>query len=561
MASDLSHPVFELSNDLVDEFAKLYPDSATYLGVHGHDDRWPDLSPEGVAATVDSLHDMRRRFDELPGGGTHFDRLAVSVATSAIEEGLAEFTQDDHLRDLNSIASPIQAFREVFDHMGKASSVGWENIIARLEALPGAMDGYRTSLAVGLDRGMAVADRQVRAAIAQCTAHAGDDSAFATLRRTYAQAGVGAGLDAQLDAAVDQAKAAYGEMAIWLEGTYLPKAAGRDAVGRERYVRAAHRFLGTDIDPEETYAWGWSEVAGLRTRMKAAASEIKPGAPLKEVLEILKTDPTRQATDRDHFKSLMQERTDEALDRLAGTHFDVPEVIRRCVVNLAPVGGSLGAYYVSPSEDFTRPGTVWWSLEGDGPFPIYDEVTTAYHEGFPGHHLQNGIQVSLADRLSRLHRLWTWKPGIGEGWALYAERLMDELGFLDSPDYVFGMLSAQMLRACRVVIDIGTHLEFRLPDGQPFHPGERWTFDLAVEMLREYATLDAAYARSEATRYFGWPGQAIAYKVGERAILETRDRVEELRGATFDLKVFHADLLEIGPVAIDLMRDLMTGTR
>ena len=169
--------------------------------------------------------------------------------------------------------------------------------------------------------------------------------------------------------------------------------------------------------------------------------------------------------------------------------------------------------------------------------------------------------MSLADRLSRLHRLWIWKPGIGEGWALYAERLMEELGFLDSPDYVFGMLSAQMLRACRVVIDIGTHLEFPLPEGQPFHPGERWTFDLAAEMLREYATLDSAYAESETTRYFGWPGQAIAYKVGERAILETRDRVEELRGDTFDLKVFHADLLEIGPVAIDLMQSLMTGTR
>ena len=561
MSSDLSHPAFELSSDLVDELVALYPDSATYLGVAGYDDKWPDLSPDGADAIVDRLNDMKKRVGELPGGGTHFDRLAISVAGSAVDEELALFAHDDHQRDLNSIASPIQGFREVFDHMAKDTRESWENIVARLDSLPEAMANYRASLALGLDRGMGVAERQVRAAAKQSAAHAGEESAFSALAATYAEAGVGDDLAGQLDAAILRARDAYGEMADWLTETYLPKSVKKNAVGRERYVRAAHHFLGTDIDPEETYEWGWSEVADLRSRMEAAAAEIRPGASLTEVLEILKTDPARLAKDRAEFTSLMQERTDEALDRLSGTHFDVPEPIRKCIVNLAPVGGPLGAYYVSPSEDFTRPGTVWWSLEGDGPFPLYDEVTTAYHEGFPGHHLQNGIQVSLADRLSRLHRLWIWKPGIGEGWALYAERLMDELGFLDSPDYVFGMLSAQMLRACRVVIDIGTHLEFPLPQGQPFHPGESWDFRLAVEMLREYATLDAAYARSEATRYFGWPGQAIAYKVGERAILETRDQVKALRGDTFDLKVFHADLLEIGPVAIDLMQSLMTGTR
>jgi uncharacterized protein (DUF885 family) len=561
MSSDLSHPVFDLSSRLVDELVDLYPDAATYLGVPGHDDRWPDLSPEGCAAIVDRLNDMKRWVGDLPGGGTHFDRLAVSVAGSAVEEELTLFDHDDHLRDLNSIASPIQGFREVFDHMPKDTKEGWENIIARLDRLPDAMSDYRSSLALGLERGMGVAERQVRAAAKQSSAHAGEGSAFADLAAEYGSAGVGDELKESLDTAIGRARTAYGEMAEWLSDVYLPHSTPRNAVGRERYVRAAHRFLGTDIDPEETYAWGWSEVADLRARMEAAAAEIKPGASLVEVLDILKTDPDRLAKDRNEFTRLMQERTDEALERLSGTHFDVPEPIRTCVVNLAPLGGPLGAYYVSPSEDFARPGTVWWSLEGDGPFPLYDEVTTAYHEGFPGHHLQNGIQVSLADRLSRLHRLWVWKPGIGEGWALYAERLMYELGFLDSPDYVFGMLSAQMLRACRVVIDIGTHLEFPIPEDQAFNPGEPWSFRLAVDMLREYATLDAAYARSEATRYFGWPGQAIAYKVGERAILETRDRVKELRGDTFDLKVFHADLLEIGPVAIDLMQSLLTTPR
>ena len=189
--SDLSHPIFSLSSDLVDELCALHPSSSTYLGVPGHDHRWPDLSPDGEAAIVDRLHDMQRRVADLPGGGTHFDRLATSVASSAVDEELAEYAHEDHLRDLNSIASPIQAFREVFDHMSKDTTEAWNNIIARLEGLPDALGGYKASLRLGLQRGMAVAERQVRAAIDQCTAHAGADSAFVTLARVHTESGVG----------------------------------------------------------------------------------------------------------------------------------------------------------------------------------------------------------------------------------------------------------------------------------------------------------------------------------------------------------------------------------
>jgi len=135
--------------------------------------------------------------------------------------------------------------------------------------------------------------------------------------------------------------------------------------------------------------------------------------------------------------------------------------------------------------------------------------------------------------------------------------VMDELGYLANPDHRFGFLAAQMLRACRVVIDIGSHLEFTIPDSQPFHPGEEWSFDTGVEMLRDYATLDKAYAESEMTRYLGWPAQAIAYKVGEKAILDVRDELRARRGDAFDARAFHSRVLEIGPVGIDLFRTLI----
>jgi uncharacterized protein (DUF885 family) len=146
----------------------------------------------------------------------------------------------------------------------------------------------------------------------------------------------------------------------------------------------------------------------------------------------------------------MQERQEIALRELDGTHFDVPEPIRTIAVKMAPPGGSLGAYYYSPSEDFSRPGTVYWSKGDKQQIHLFDEVSTAYHEGFPGHHLQTGLQLTAGDRFSRLQKLMVWYSGSGEGWALYAEDLMEELGYLEKPDYVMGKLCVAGPRLRRV---------------------------------------------------------------------------------------------------------------
>jgi uncharacterized protein (DUF885 family) len=309
------------------------------------------------------------------------------------------------------------------------------------------------------------------------------------------------------------------------------------------------------------YAWAWEEVVELRAGMHRLAVDIAGEASVPAALDVLTNDPDRAASSPEVFRAQMADLLAGALERLAGTHFDVPHQIRRVDVKLAPAGSPIGASYVSPSEDFTRPGAVWWALDGTGPVPLFDQVTTAYHEGFPGHHLQGGVQISLSDRLSRLHRVWTWLPGIGEGWALYAERLMDELGYLDKVDYRFGLLAAQMLRACRIVLDLGIHLGYPIPAGQPFHPGEAWSFETAVELLERYAILGANYASDEVVRYMGWPGQAISYRFGERFLIDSREEMRRRRGADFDLKAFHARVLEIGPVGIDLARTTLFETQ
>ncbi|MDJ0952340.1 MAG: DUF885 domain-containing protein [Acidimicrobiia bacterium] len=549
-----NHPIYQLSSDIVDQLAATFPDIATEVGIAGHDDRWTDLSPEGGEAALHTLRVLRRQVDSVPAPANDWDRVAIDLAKVTLEEEASYYEHEDHLRDLNSMASPLQAMREIWDHMSKETDEDWTNIVYRLERLPAALDGYRTSLDEGRRKGMAVAERQVRAAVEQCRVSAGTGSRLVKLLDAYEEASGGGAMVGRLETAVTDARAAFSELADYLADTYATDAAERDGVGSERYVRAAYEFLGTRIDPMATYDWGWEQIAELSARMKEVAAEIQPAASMSEIDELLRTDPLRTVPDADALSAFIQDRLDDALARLTGTHFDVPEPIRTVTVNIAPPGSSLGAYYVGPSEDFTRPGSVWWSLTPSGPYPVFDEVSTAYHEGFPGHHLQVGVQVSLADKLSRLHRLWVWKSGSGEGWALYAERFMNELGFFEKPDYVFGWLSGQMLRACRVVIDIGSHLDLPIPDSQPFYPGEKWTFDKAVAMLIDYAALGRPYAESEVTRYLGWPGQAISYKVGEKAILEIRDEVKARLGDAFDTKAFHARLLEVGPVGLDLLR-------
>lgn len=553
------HSIFALSDELLEELAALYPVAATAIGIKGHDDDWGDLSPLGVDNTQRTLRAWLRRVQALPPGEDQWDRLAIMVATDALEVPIREIDEGLHFRDLNSIACPFQEFREIFEHMPKDTPTAWENIAARLTTLPDALERYRETLDAGRSRGMAVAVRQVESVIQQARVSASDESpTLSVVSQARKSDHVDPPLLIRIEAAAPHALAAFASFADWLDTTYRADATTVDAVGENRYQSASRQFLGTAIDLAETYEWGWHEVDLIRARMETLASTITPEGTLDAALRSLNTDPKWGiAPDHADFIAEMQQRLDIALERLDGTYFDVPATIRSVDVKIAPAGGSLGAYYVGPSEDFSRAGSVWWSFGSEAPVPLWAEVTTAYHEGFPGHHLQVGMQYSFMERLSRIHRLWTWLPGMGEGWALYAETLMDELGYFDNVGIEFGYLASQMLRASRVVIDIGIHLGLSIPGDQPLLGGEPWSFDAAVRYLEQYAGLEPDYARSEATRYSGWPGQAIAYKVGERAILEMREELKQRQGDAFDLKNFHHKLLEIGPVGIDTVRSLM----
>lgn len=533
----MTSPIFELADRAVEAIADADPITATGVGIAGRDHLWTDLSPDGHAARRDLFASLRAEAAACPVEGPD-ETLAQRVMLDDLDERVERHEAGHHLHDLNNIASPFQAVHDVFALMSEPGAVA-----TRLATMGGALAGYRTTLAEGAAHGDVASRRQVRAAIAQGRAWSGPDGF-----------------------AVESARRAYAEMADWLERDYLPVAAEADGVGADRYRREARWHLGTDIDAVQTYAWGWSELDRLAARLREVAEVIAPGEPLATAMEVLHTDPARCAGSAEEFLELMAERQQTALAQLAGTHFAVDDRIRAIEVNAAPSGGALAPYYTAPSEDFSRPGVVWYPLDARVTFPLWEEVTTAHHEGFPGHHLQVGTQMALGDRLSRYHRRLVWKPGSGEGWALYAEHLMGELGYLDRPDYEAGLLAAQVFRSCRIVIDIGLHLGLRIPtpaDGNAigFHPGEAWTAELAVEMLQEWAFQSPAMARSEVVRYLGWPGQAITYKLGEKAILDLRaERQAAARpagAAPYDPVAFHSDVLGAGAVGLDLLAEVV----
>jgi uncharacterized protein (DUF885 family) len=339
-----------------------------------------------------------------------------------------------------------------------------------------------------------------------------------------------------------------------------PQAPTRDAVGRERYLLAIRNFLGTTVDLTETYEWGWSELRRLEEQMTGIAGEILPGEPLPAVYAALDADPENRITGAENFRGWIQDLADQTIDELAGIHFGIPEPLKNIDCRIPSVPGS--AYYLAPTEDFSRPGTIWWHVP-DTEVVTWTALGTLFHEGVPGHHLQFGTNILNSGRLNRFQQISAeLHQGHSEGWGLYAEKLMDELGYYRTPAHQLGMLAGgQQLRVARIILDIGLHLELPIPHGTDFPAGERWTPQLATKFLSSRCGSMASaqggdsFINFEIDRYLGCPGQAIAYKIGERVWMQAREEARIRHGGLFDLREFHSAALDLGPMGLDLLTE------
>jgi uncharacterized protein (DUF885 family) len=546
-----SSPVDRLAEDHLDAVARLSPLTATYLGLAGAHDDIDDLGTEGIARALDQDRATLVALEHVEPVDD-VDRVTVAALRErlglAVEQAERVLAGVDPV-PLNVIASPVQTLRDIFDIMAKDTAEDWATVTRRLAAVPRALGQYAEALRHSASHRALAPRRQVEKVAAQCADQAGDESTFlALLAEAEAQPDA---VRSDLREAVDLARHAFGDLGAVLSEELLPQAPQEDAAGRERYQLASRDFLGATIDLAETYAWGQEEVARIDAMMRATAEEIRPGATVKEAVAVLDEDPRYQLDGTEALREWMQVIADGAVTELAGVHFDIPDPVRRIECMIAP-SQTGGVYYTGPSEDFTRPGRMWWSVpKGVTRFTTWRELTTVYHEGVPGHHLQIAQTIYRREQLNRWRRMASWTSGHGEGWALYAEWLMADLGYMDDPGNRMGLLDGQALRAVRVVIDLGVHCGFDAPAEVG---GGAWSYDKAWEYLNRYTNMDEGFARFELDRYLGWPGQAPSYKIGERLWLELRDEVRRQQGVDFDPRAFHRRALDIGGVGLDTLR-------
>ena len=549
--------IYDIASEYVEAVAALNPLAATSMGIPGHDHEMTDYSPDAAEQSAALDRQTIAELERTPEQNDR-DRIAKEAMLDDMRMNLDLHEAGEYMRNLRVLGSPFQSMRMTFDLMPRMTEEHWRSIASRLNLVPRGLESYRRSLEEGIRQGSASRRRQAIECARQARVWSGQEgqpSFFAGLLDAYDKSGVATStLRADLERGVSAAERAYGEMGAYLLNEYAPAASERDAVGAERYALSARVFTGTELDLEETYRWGWEQLHWVESEMAATAERILPGKGVEAAKQMLETDPSRSIDGVDNFRQWMQDLQDRTIAELNGKHFDIPEPVRKIEAMIAPPGGALAMYYTGPSEDFSRPGRTWYPTGGKTRFPLWGEVSIAYHEGVPGHHFERGTAKYLTSQLSRFQTLMGGTSGYIEGWALYAERLMGELGYLENPDYYLGMLRAQALRSVRVIIDIGMHLELAIPAGESFHPGETWTPDLGLQFIRERSHFPPEFVASEVDRYLGLPGQAISYKVGEREWLAAREDAKRRQGAAFDLKSFHTHALNIGPMGLAQMR-------
>ncbi|MDX2763500.1 DUF885 domain-containing protein [Streptomyces europaeiscabiei] len=542
----------------VDDLIALDPVTGTYLGVKESSSRLPDTSPAGQEARAELIRATLARLDEAerrPGADSDAERRCARLLRERLTAELAVHEADEGLRAVGNMVTPPHEVREVFTITPAETEEDWAAIVERLRAVPTAYAGYRESLALGLERKLYAGPRPTSTFVGQLTEWAPTDGSGRGWFEDFAAAGPDS-LRAELDEAARAATRAVVELRDWMRDVYAPAVEdASNTVGRERYGRLVRYFTGSDLDLDEAYAYGWTEFHRLLGEMKQEAAKILPGAETPWVALAHLDEHGRHIEGVDEVRAWLQSLMDEAIEALDGTHFDLAEPVRKVESCIAPPGGAAAPYYSAPTEDFSRPGRTWLPTMGATRFPVYDLVSTWYHEGVPGHHLQLAQWVYVKDDLSRYQATIGGVSANAEGWALYAERLMDELGFLKDAEERLGYLDAQMMRAARVIVDIGMHLELEIPADSPFHPGERWTVELAQEFFGAHSSRPADFVESELTRYLTMPGQAIGYKLGERAWLLGRENAKRRHGDAFDAKAWHMAALSQGSLGLDDLVD------
>jgi uncharacterized protein (DUF885 family) len=393
----------DIAAEYVKRTAALDPFYATYAGIAGHDHELADLGADGFAGRAELDRSTLAALDAAEA-----QEPRGQVARAAMRERLALavecYDAGDTTSELNTINSWVQMVREGFDLMPTEGEEAAANIARRMAAVPRAYRQLSATLLDAARNGRCAARRQVEEVAGQCAAWAKPgDSFYSGLAGRLAA--VPDSLRRELDVAARAATAATAELGAFLDRELMPLAPEKDACGPEIYARASRYFLGAAVDLREAYAWSWEEIARLRAEMARVSNLVRPGATVEEAMAILDEDPARRVEGRENFRAWMQEHAERTISELHGTHFDIPQPAHRIEAVIAPTNDG-GISYTGPSDDWSRPGRMWWSVpDGVETFATWKEVTAVYHEGVPGHHLQVSHAMAETESLNRWQRM------------------------------------------------------------------------------------------------------------------------------------------------------------
>jgi len=529
---------------------------ATRVGDDRYDDRLPSVTVADFERQLAWHREVLRRLRAIPRSALRSaDRLNYDIFERLKRNLIEEYEYRAYFLPITHISGFHIEFPELPRNVPLRTARDYENYIARLRAFRTYTDQHIELLRTGLQAGYALPRHIVEFIEPTLRPHIVEDPEQSTLFEpfrsfpsTVPEGERGRLAEAGRAAIRESVVPAYRAFLEFIKNEYLPKSRTTIAVsdlpnGAAYYRHRIRQETTLDLPPEEIHRIGLEEVRRIRGEMEAILQKVGFRGSLKEFLEFLRTDPRFYVDTPEQLLkevSYVLKRMDGELPRLFRTLPRTPYGIRPVPDYLAP--RTTTAYYMPPPGDGSRAGFYYVNTYNLKSRPLYEIEALSLHEAVPGHHLQIALQQELRD-LPPFRRFMGFTAFV-EGWALYAERLGLEVGFYQDPYSDFGRLSFEMWRACRLVVDTGIH-------------ALGWSRQRAIDFMAEHTALTLHNIEAEVDRYIVWPGQALAYKMGELKIRELRRRAEEALGPAFDVREFHDVVLRNGAIPLDVLEGIV----
>ncbi|ARA93531.1 hypothetical protein AWN76_010425 [Rhodothermaceae bacterium RA] len=525
---------------------------ATSVGVHTHNDRLPSMTPEALARREAYWQDVLARLDALDVDAlSRTGRINYAIFRDQVEDALAQYRFGAYRIPLNADSGFHTAFARLPAQVPLATVADYDAYLARLRAFLAYVDQHIALMREGLATGMTLPRVVLDGIDVTWTTHLVDDveesvfwapfAAFPAAVPPSEQVRLRAEGRAAIEEAVQEGYRRFGR---FMTDEYIPGARPTIAAsdlpdGRAYYEQRVRHFTTLDLTPEEIHRIGLEEVARIRAEMEAVIEQVGFEGDFAAFLRFLRTDPRFYAETPEALlkeAAYIAKRMDGRLPALFGTLPRLPYGIAPVPDHLAPK--YTAGRYVGPAWGSTEPGYYWVNTYDLPSRPLYTLEALTLHEAVPGHHLQIALSRELEDLPD--FRRFSYISAFGEGWGLYAEWLGLETGFYTDPYSNFGRLTYEMWRACRLVVDTGMH-------------ALGWTRAQAMDFLASNTALSLHEVRTETDRYISWPGQALAYKMGEITIRRLRREAEDALGERFDVRAFHDVVLRNGSVPLPVL--------